>query len=203
VQEKWSSLPTSILRIFPSFFFYEWLRISIIPHLTFPSLECVAFLCNSSNFHCTIIGQLCLHIAFIDTFKVIIIYRYFFFCSFRILNILLVLNFAIWQLNYLRTQNFCDFVQNCKKLSTLRYIHVAFLCSSNNLFVLIGRLCLNILLLSPPSLYIQPCKVRAFAIKDQTTTAFEIKFEDSVVTRDKLLESLKWPIYNIHTLCYI
>ena len=27
-----------------------------------------------------------------------------------------------------------------------------------------------------------PCKVRAFAIKDQTTTAFEIKFEDSVVT---------------------
>ena len=37
----------------------------------------------------------------------------------------------------------------------------------------------------------QPCKVRAFAIKDQTTTAFEIKFEDSVVARDKLLESLK------------
>ena len=85
--------------------------------------------------------------------------------------------------------------KTAKKLSTLRYIHVAFLCSSNNLFVLIGRLCLNILLLSPPSLYIQPCKVRAFAIKDQTTTAFEIKFEDSVVTRDKLLESLKWPIY--------
>jgi hypothetical protein len=36
------------------------------------------------------------------------------------------------------------------------------------------------------------CKVRAFALKDQpSTTAFEIKFEDSVITRDKMLESVK------------
>lgn len=37
----------------------------------------------------------------------------------------------------------------------------------------------------------QACKVRAFSIKDQTTTAFEIKFEESVVAREKLLETLK------------
>lgn len=39
---------------------------------------------------------------------------------------------------------------------------------------------------------LQHCKVRAFSIKDQaSTTAFEIKFEESVIARDKLLESLK------------
>ncbi|KAL5486700.1 hypothetical protein EMCRGX_G019216 [Ephydatia muelleri] len=36
-----------------------------------------------------------------------------------------------------------------------------------------------------------PCKVRAFAIKEQTTHAFEIKFEDSAVSRDKMLEAQK------------
>lgn len=36
-----------------------------------------------------------------------------------------------------------------------------------------------------------PCKVRAFAINDQSTTAFEIKFENLVISRDKLLESFK------------
>ena len=35
----------------------------------------------------------------------------------------------------------------------------------------------------------QTCKVRAFALKDQpSTTAFEIKFEDSIIARDKTLE---------------
>lgn len=39
---------------------------------------------------------------------------------------------------------------------------------------------------------LQPCKVRAFSIKDQSSTvAFEIKFEDSVITRDKLLDTMK------------
>lgn len=36
-----------------------------------------------------------------------------------------------------------------------------------------------------------PCKVRAFAVKEQTTTAFEITFEDIVINRDKRLESMK------------
>ncbi|XP_064386902.1 trafficking protein particle complex subunit 5-like [Halichondria panicea] len=36
-----------------------------------------------------------------------------------------------------------------------------------------------------------PCKVRAFGIKDKPTTAFEIRFEDSVLSRDKILETLK------------
>ena len=40
--------------------------------------------------------------------------------------------------------------------------------------------------------YIQACKVRAFALKDQpSTTAFEIKFEESIIARDKMLESVK------------
>ena len=34
--------------------------------------------------------------------------------------------------------------------------------------------------------------MRAFALRDQpSTTAFEIKFEDSVIARDKMLESVK------------
>ena len=41
----------------------------------------------------------------------------------------------------------------------------------------------------PPS---QPCKVKAFEIKEnRTTTAFEIKFEDSVIARDKTLDGPK------------
>lgn len=38
---------------------------------------------------------------------------------------------------------------------------------------------------------LQPCKVRAFGIKDKPTTAFEIKFSDSVLSRDKTLDTLK------------
>ena len=41
-------------------------------------------------------------------------------------------------------------------------------------------------------IFFQTCKVRAFALRDQpSTTAFEIKFEDSVIARDKMLESVK------------
>jgi len=40
--------------------------------------------------------------------------------------------------------------------------------------------------------YLQTCKVRAFALKEQpTTTAFEITFEESVIARDKMLETIK------------
>ncbi len=41
------------------------------------------------------------------------------------------------------------------------------------------------------SSFLQPCKVRAFGIKDEPTTAFEIKFSDSVLSRDKTLDALK------------
>uniref|UniRef100_A0A1X7UGP4 Trafficking protein particle complex subunit 5 n=1 Tax=Amphimedon queenslandica TaxID=400682 RepID=A0A1X7UGP4_AMPQE len=36
-----------------------------------------------------------------------------------------------------------------------------------------------------------PCRVKAFLVKEQTTTAFEITFEDSVIERDKRLEANK------------
>lgn len=60
-------------------------------------------------------------------------------------------------------------------------------------FVSSSETCPHILLLLLLCLFVhQPCKVRAFSIKDQSSTvAFEIKFEDSVITRDKLLETMK------------
>ena len=71
---------------------------------------------------------------FIYLNKVIIIYRYI-FCGFRILNILLVLNFVIfiWQLTTLiiidlfESPKFCIFVQNCKKFQTLVPANISYL----------------------------------------------------------------------------